>query len=112
TMTFPSSGIPYFANADRTRLKQSLISLLPNAIKYNRPNGTVVVDCAMSTNVSTPERIRVSIGDTGAGLSADMLPQLFEPFNRLGRERSAEEGTGIGLAMSKRLVELMGGVIG
>jgi CheY-like chemotaxis protein len=111
-MTFPPSGIPYFVNADRTRLKQVLISLLSNAIKYNRLNGTVVVDCAMSTSVSTPERIRVNIADTGAGLSPDMLPQLFEPFNRLGRERSAEEGTGIGLAMSKRLVELMGGAIG
>ena len=111
-MTFPPSGIPYFVNADRTRLKQVLISLLSNAIKYNRLNGTVVVDCAMSTSVSTPERIRVSISDTGAGLSPDMLPQLFQPFNRLGRERSAEEGTGIGLVMSKRLVELMGGAIG
>ena len=66
----------------------------------------------MSTSVSTPKRIRVSISDTGVGLSPDLLPQLFQPFNRLGRERSAEEGTGIGLAMSKRLVELMGGVIG
>ncbi len=111
-MTFPPSGIPYFVNADRTRLKQVLISLLSNAIKYNRLNGTVVVDCAMSTSVSTPKRIRVSISDTGVGLSPDLLPQLFQPFNRLGRERSAEEGTGIGLAMSKRLVELMGGVIG
>ncbi len=111
-MTFPPSGISYFVNADRTRLKQVLISLLSNAIKYNRLNGTVVVDCAKSTSASTPERIRVSIGDTGAGLSPDMLPQLFQPFNRLGRERSAEEGTGIGLVMSKRLVELMGGAIG
>jgi PAS domain S-box-containing protein len=111
-MTFPPSGIAYFVNADRTRLKQVLISLLSNAIKYNRPNGTVVVGCTMSTSGSTPERIRVSISDTGAGLPPDMLPQLFQPFNRLGRERSAEEGTGIGLAMSKRLVELMGGVIG
>jgi CheY-like chemotaxis protein len=111
-MTFPPYGIPYFVNADRARLKQVLISLLSNAIKYNRLNGTVVVDCAMSTNASTPERIRVSIGDTGAGLSPDMLPHLFQPFERLGLERSAEEGTGIGLVMSKRLVELMGGVIG
>jgi PAS domain S-box-containing protein len=112
TMTFPSSGIPYFVDADRTRLKQVLLSLLSNAIKYNRPNGTVVVDCAMSANVSTPERIRVSISDTGAGLSPDMLLQLFQPFDRVGRERSAEEHTGIGLLVSKRLVELMGGVIG
>jgi PAS domain S-box-containing protein len=107
-MTFPQSGIPYFVDADRTRLKQILINLLSNAIKYNQANGTVVVDCA----ITSPERIRVSVRDTGAGLPPDMLLQLFQPFNRLGRERSAEEGTGIGLVMSKRLVELMGGEIG
>jgi CheY-like chemotaxis protein len=73
-----------------------------------RANGTVVVDCT----VSTPERTRVSVKDTGAGLPPDMLMQLFQPFNRLGQETSTEEGTGIGLVMSKRLVELMGGVIG
>ena len=106
-MTFPQFGIPYFVDADRTRLKQVLINLLSNAIKYNQANGTVVVDCTM-----TPERIRVSVRDTGAGLPPDMLLQLFQPFNRLGQERSTEEGTGIGLVMSKRLVELMGGVIG
>jgi CheY-like chemotaxis protein len=107
-MTFPQFDIPYFVNADRTRLKQVLINLLSNAIKYNQANGTVVVDCARST----PERIRVSVKDTGAGLPPDMLVQLFQPFNRLGRERSTEEGTGIGLVMSKRVVELMGGEIG
>jgi CheY-like chemotaxis protein len=62
--------------------------------------------------VNTPQRIRVSIRDTGAGLPPDMLMQLFQPFNRLGRETSREEGTGIGLVMSKRLVEMMGGSIG
>ena len=107
-MTFPKSGIPYFVDADRTRLKQVLINLLSNAIKYNQANGTVVVDCA----TSTPERVRVSVRDTGAGLPPEKLMQLFQPFNRLGRETSAEEGTGIGLVMSKRLVELMGGAIG
>src|ERR1017187_9446610 len=66
----------------------------------------------MSTGATTPRRVRVSISDTGAGLSSEMLLQLFQPFNRLGQERTEEEGTGIGLAMSKRLVELMGGVIG
>jgi CheY-like chemotaxis protein len=111
-VTFPDTGIPYFVDADRTRLKQVLINLLSNAIKYNQPNGTVVVDCAMSTSATTPKRVRVSISDTGAGLSPEMLLQLFQPFNRLGQERTEEEGTGIGLAMSKRLVELMGGVIG
>ena len=59
-----------------------------------------------------PERVRISVKDTGAGLPPDMLMQLFQPFNRLGQERSTEEGTGIGLVMSKRLVELMGGEIG
>jgi len=107
-MTFPASGCPYFVDADRTRLKQVLINLLSNAIKYNRPNGTVAVDCT----ITAPTRIRISVRDTGAGLPPDMLQQLFQPFNRLGQERSTEEGTGIGLVMSKRLVELMGGVIG
>ncbi len=107
-MIFPTTPIPYFVDADRTRLKQVLINLLSNAIKYNQANGTVVVDCS----VRTQERIRVSVRDTGAGLPPDMLQQLFQPFNRLGQERSAVEGTGIGLVMSKRLVELMGGAIG
>ena len=62
--------------------------------------------------VTLPERIRISVADTGAGLPPDMLMQLFQPFNRLGQERSTEEGTGIGLVMSKRLVEMMGGLIG
>jgi PAS domain S-box-containing protein len=108
TMTFPHSGVPYFVDADRTRLKQVLINLLSNAIKYNQPNGTVFVDYTRRT----PERIRISVRDSGAGLPPDMLAQLFQPFNRLGQERSTEEGTGIGLVMSKRLVELMGGLIG
>jgi PAS domain S-box-containing protein len=107
-MTFPRFDTPCFVDADRTRLKQVLINLLSNAIKYNQANGTVVVDCSMST----PKRIRVSVNDTGAGLPPEMLMQLFQPFNRLGQEKSTEEGTGIGLVMSKRLVEMMGGVIG
>ncbi|MDZ4798193.1 MAG: PAS domain S-box protein [Bryobacteraceae bacterium] len=107
-MTFPRFDIPFFVDADRTRLKQVLINLLSNAIKYNRANGTVVVDCAMST----PGRVRVSVRDTGLGLPAEMVSQLFQPFNRLGQETGVEEGTGIGLVMSKRLIEMMGGVIG
>jgi PAS domain S-box-containing protein len=109
-MTFPRFDIPCVVDADRTRLKQVLINLLSNAIKYNQANGTVVVDCDCAT--SDPERVRISVRDTGAGLPPDMLMQLFQPFNRLGRETGAEEGTGIGLVMSKRLVELMGGAIG
>ena len=112
-MSFPGFRAPCFVDADRTRLKQVLINLLSNAIKYNRPNGSVTVECSLSPQQgSTPERLRVSVRDTGAGLPPEMLQQLFQPFNRLGQERNTEEGTGIGLVMSKRLVELMGGVIG
>jgi len=109
-MTFPQFDLPCFVDADRTRLKQVLINLISNAIKYNRPNGTVAVE--VNGDGNTAKRTRVSVKDTGAGLPPDMLMQLFQPFNRLGRERSTEEGTGIGLVMSKRLVELMGGEIG
>jgi PAS domain S-box-containing protein len=113
TLTFSQSGCPYFVSADRTRLKQVLINLLSNAIKYNQSNGTVVVDCAVIAAEGTmPGRVHVSVRDVGEGLPPDKLLQLFQPFNRLGQERSMEEGTGIGLVMSKRLVELMGGVIG
>src|SRR5438552_1949233 len=106
-MTFPRFDNPCFVNADPTRVKQILINLFSNAIKYNQAGGTVVVECA----ASPPERIRISVRDTGAGLAAEKLAQLFQPFNRLGQEASGEEGTGIGLVVTKRLVELMGGVI-
>ncbi len=107
-VTFPVLRIDYFAKADRTRVKQVLINLLSNAIKYNNDGGTVVVEC----NASGSERVRICVTDTGQGLAPDKLAQLFQPFNRLGQEASVEEGTGIGLVVSKRLVELMGGVIG
>jgi PAS domain S-box-containing protein len=108
-MTFPPSGPACFIEADRTRLKQVLINLLSNAIKYNQASGTVAVEVDYA---GAPGRTRVTVRDSGAGLPPDMLMQLFQPFNRLGQERTAEEGTGIGLVMSKRLVELMGGEIG
>ncbi|MEK6208177.1 MAG: ATP-binding protein, partial [Chloroflexota bacterium] len=108
TMTLPQLHVSYFVKADRTRLKQVLINLLSNAIKYNREQGTVDVKCAPAR----PERIRISVVDTGAGLSPEKLAQLFQSFNRLGQQDSGEEGTGIGLVVSKRLVEMMGGVIG
>ncbi|HWS03749.1 MAG TPA: ATP-binding protein [Gammaproteobacteria bacterium] len=107
-ITFPCIEMPYFVYADRTRVKQVLLNLLSNAIKYNRIGGTVSVDCS----VISQERIRISITDTGVGLSPEQLEQLFQSFNRLGQEDSAEEGTGIGLVVSKRLIELMGGTIG
>jgi len=81
---------------------------LSNAIKYNKPGGSVVVDC----RASLPGGIRISVTDTGTGLTPEQLTQLFQPFNRLGQEANAEEGTGIGLVVCKRLTELMGGFIG
>jgi CheY-like chemotaxis protein len=89
-------------------LKQILINLLSNAVKYNIKQGTVEVKCTERE----PGRIRVSIRDTGAGLHPEQVAQLFQAFNRLGQEAGGEEGTGIGLVVAKRLVELMGGTIG
>ena len=106
-MTFPEFDGPYFIDADRTRVKQILINLFSNAIKYNKEGGTVVVGCTASSR----DRIRVTVTDSGAGLPPDKLVQLFQPFNRLGQQANIE-GTGIGLVVTKRLVELMGGAIG
>jgi PAS domain S-box-containing protein len=107
-MHFPRFEQPCFIKADRIRVKQVLVNLLFNAVKYNRPEGTLSVECAPRA----PHSIHISVRDTGAGLSAHQLAQLFQPFNRLGKESSAVEGTGIGLVMTKRLIELMGGTIG
>lgn len=97
----------YFVHVDRTRLKQVLINLLSNALKYNREHGTIVVECIFAA-----ERVRIGVRDSGAGLSEEKLAQLFQPFNRLGQEGGGEDGTGIGLVISRRLIELMGGEIG
>ncbi|MFC3106397.1 hybrid sensor histidine kinase/response regulator [Undibacterium arcticum] len=107
-MSFPRFDLPCFVHGDRTRVKQILINLLSNAIKYNREQGSVEVTCS----ANTAERMRVNVRDGGPGLPPDKLAQLFQPFNRLGQEAGAEEGTGIGLVVAKRLVELMGGAIG
>ena len=108
TMSFPVFDRPCFVTADRTRIKQVLINLLFNAVKYNRPNGSVDV----RFTVEPENTIRIRVFDTGAGLAPAQLAQLFQPFNRLGKEAGVEEGTGIGLVVTKRLVELMGGSIG
>ena len=107
SVSFPLLEMRYFVQADRTRVKQVLINLLSNAIKYNKVDGTVTVECV----ARTAGRIRIGVRDSGDGLSPDQLAQLFQPFNRLGHKGNVEEGTGIGLVVSKRLVELMGGVI-
>lgn len=103
----------WHVSADHTRLKQVLINLLTNAIKYNRHHGTITVQCSViKGRESAADRIRINLSDTGNGLSPEKLKQLFQPFNRLGQEDGAEEGTGIGLVVTKQLVELMGGTIG
>ena len=108
-VTFPRfDENPCYVKADRTRLKQVIINLLSNAIKYTREQGTVDVNYT----VINPGRIRVSVSDTGVGLTPEQMAQLFQPFNRLGQEATGVEGTGIGLVMAKRLVELMEGVVG
>jgi PAS domain S-box-containing protein len=94
--------------ADHTRLKQVLLNLLSNAIKYNRPSGKVELE------ISQPDAqcVRIAIRDTGKGMDEAQLAELFQPFNRLGQEAGSEEGTGIGLVVTKRLIELMGGAMG
>jgi signal transduction histidine kinase/AmiR/NasT family two-component response regulator len=105
---FPPIGIQYHVKADHTRMKQILINLLSNALKYNKPNGKV----AVRYETDAKGHIRICVEDTGCGLTPQQLTQLFQPFNRLGRETSTVEGTGIGLVMTKRLTELMGGTMG
>jgi len=108
TTHFESLPVALAVNADRTRLKQVLINLLSNAVKYNGPHGRVTV----TTTQPDQTHVRITVRDTGDGLDADHLSQLFQPFNRLGREEGGLEGTGIGLVVSKRLTELMNGRIG
>ena len=108
TLIFPPAGQARFALADATRVKQILLNLLSNAVKYNVREGTVEVRCFESA----PGRVRITIRDLGPGLRPEQLALLFQAFNRLGQEGGPEEGTGIGLVVAKRLVELMDGSIG
>jgi CheY-like chemotaxis protein/two-component sensor histidine kinase len=92
---------------DTTRVKQILTNLLTNAVKYNVDGGRIQV----SARRRGEDAAEIAVIDTGLGMSAEQLAGLFQPFNRLGRERSAQPGTGIGLVISKRLAELMGGAL-
>ena len=100
TVSMPGLAV----RADRRRLKQVLLNLISNAIKYNRRPGSVRIECRLDS-----ARVRVGVRDTGRGLSAAELARLFQPFERLDAARRGVEGSGIGLALSRRLVEAMGG---
>jgi len=95
-------------HADPTRIKQVLVNLLSNAVKYNREGGRV----SLSQELRSDGRVRISVSDTGYGISQNKMNLLFQPFSRLGAEKGKIEGHGVGLALSKRLVELMGGSLG
>jgi len=94
--------------ADPTRSRQVLLNLLSNAVKYNKPGGKI----RLSASTSVSGRCRISVSDTGPGIPVEKQDQLFQPFSRLGAENTDIEGTGIGLSISTRLVELMNGDIG
>jgi signal transduction histidine kinase len=93
-------------SADKQRLRQILLNLLSNAIKYNRPRGRVMVSSEM-----VEDMVRISVSDTGLGVSPEMVERLFIPFDRLNAEATGIEGTGLGLALSKNLTEAMGGTL-
>jgi signal transduction histidine kinase/CheY-like chemotaxis protein len=94
--------------ADRQRLNQILLNLLSNAVKYNRTNGRIIVGVQRAPS----NRYRITVQDSGAGIPESKLQLLFQPFERLGAEQTAIEGTGLGLALSRALAEAMGGTIG
>ncbi|MDC0612731.1 ATP-binding protein, partial [Vibrio sp.] len=96
-----------YAIGDYTRVQQVLINLISNGIKYNRSNGSVTVRVEKEGQYA-----KIVVSDTGVGLSIEQQSQLFQPFNRLGAEMSAIEGTGVGLALTKKLMSLMNGEIG
>ena len=97
---------PAWTLADPTRLRQVVLNVLSNAIKYNRPGGSVSVQVAQHT-----DHAAIEIRDSGLGMNQGQLAQLFEPFNRLGRDKQGFEGTGIGLSLSRQLMQLMNGTI-
>jgi PAS domain S-box-containing protein len=107
-ITISHSGLKgVVVRADRTRLKQVLFNLLSNAIKYNREGGQVTLD----VQAVGDQRLRLRVTDTGPGILAERLGELFQPFNRLGAENSAVEGTGIGLTITRRIMQAMGGTV-
>jgi len=109
TLAFDDAGSPgKHVAADHQRLKQVLLNLLTNAVKYNRRGGIVTITC-----IDVPgARLRINVHDTGSGIPSEKIHRLFSPFDRLDVERTGIEGTGLGLTLSKRLVEAMDGMMG
>jgi PAS domain S-box-containing protein len=99
-------GFPMLS-VDRTRFAQIVMNYGSNAIKYNRPGGTVAIEASV-----VADRVRITVSDTGIGIPADKLDKIFQPFQRAGQETGPIEGTGIGLSITKRLAEIMGGEVG
>ena len=106
-LTFTPAG-GAFVQADRMRLRQVLLNLLSNSVKYNREGGSVHITCQAAND----NHLRIAVQDTGQGIKADFLPRLFQPFERMESTYNNIEGTGIGLALAKKLTEAMGGAIG
>ncbi len=102
-----ATGQDITVQADHLRLRQVLINLLTNAVKYNKPQGTVNLSCNLGEG-----KVRISVTDTGYGIPVELHGRIFNAFDRLGEERGDIEGTGIGLVITKRIVEAMGGTIG
>jgi CheY-like chemotaxis protein/anti-sigma regulatory factor (Ser/Thr protein kinase) len=96
-----------YVQADRQRLRQVLLNLMSNAVKYNRVGGTIAVAC----DERDPAHLRITVTDSGAGIARELYPKLFQPFERLGAEQTNIEGTGVGLALSRRLADAMGATL-
>jgi signal transduction histidine kinase len=106
-LSVETAGEPVLAHADQRRLKQVLLNLISNAINYNRPGGSITLRVVPDG----PERVRIDVIDTGVGMTAEQLSRLFKPFERLDAPLHGVEGNGLGLTVSKALVEAMGGSI-
>jgi len=104
---FPEGKLP-LVKVDALRFKQALLNMLSNAVKYNESGGEVVLECSSGANGI----LHISVSDTGPGIPDELHDKVFEPFDRLGAESSSTPGTGIGLTVTKQLIESMGGTVG